>query len=309
MTMTKPKTTSDPFDFSAKFVPEAKTESWDDLLAGEFTAKRAKVDDVDVADGGYLTWLYGSSTARMGAWPPEFAKKAIVFMDSRKNNRRDRSPHYKQGRIDRRNSNEKADVTYQLVKGFQEMIVEDPRITFISHPGCEADDLVAIAAWKWGTADEPLRVFGRDKDLLQIGSYFSMVEKDGEDVTLEHFHEGLPKALQNAGPLEAWQIPIVLALLGDKSDSVPRFLPRGPSGLRILAEMLWGTDKPWDEFLRQFPEAVPNLFDVLLPDPFLFGLAPEDCIPLLKENRWQHDLLRKLDPKLKKKVMSWRLLR
>jgi len=285
------------------------SSGWDALLETETKKKRAKVNDIDVADGGYLTWLYGSATRRMSAWPPEFIRNALVMMDSKKSNRRDRSPHYKSGRVERRERSERANETYLLVKDFQRLIVEDPRITFLSVPGCEADDLVAIAAWKFGDPTEPLHVFGQDKDLLQIGPYFTMVEKEGEEVTLGHFHEGLPKALQNAGPLEAWHIPIVLALLGDRSDSVPRFLPRGPVGLRVLAEMLWGTDKPWQMFEEKFPEALPNLYDVLLPDPFLLGLGPGDTIPLLREKRWDAQLLKRLTPGLKKRTKEWHLLR
>lgn len=280
---------------------------WDELLQTEQKKKRVKVSQIDVADGGYLTWLYGSSTNRMQAWPPDFLRSAIIFMDSDVNNRRLRSPHYKQDRIDRRDTNERSYETWRLVKDFQKIIVEDPRLKFISVQGCEADDLVALAAWKFGDPTEPLRVFGQDKDLLQIGSYFDLVNKDGEAVTLEHFHEGLPKGLQKDGPLESWHIPLVLSLLGDKSDSVPRFLPRGPSGLAQLAELLWRTERPHEAFSRDFPEAIGNLYDVLLPDPALLGLSIDETVQVLKEGRWTPALLSRLNPSLKRRVKRWKL--
>lgn len=284
--------------------------TWEEIAKGEFKRRRGRVAGIDLADGGYLTWLYGSSPHRMMGWPPEFVSTSVIAMDSQFSNRQERSPHYKSARLQRREENDSDQETWVLVKSFQKSVREDPRLSLIEIRGCEADDLIGLAAWKFGDPSEPLSVFGTDKDLLQIGPYFSLTNREGESLSLERWHEGLPKALQSPNEvLEPWMIPILLSLLGDSSDSIPRVAERGLTGLRKVGHILWGTDDPWGEFDRIYPEAQQNLYDTLLPDPFLFGIEPEELTEVLKGDLWNPQMLRRLTPRLRRQVHSWTLRR
>ena len=266
-----------------------------DLLDKEKEELRDGLEHVQVVDGGYLAWKYGSSIERMYSWPPPWLLGATIMMDSRESNRRDRFPAYKSARISRREIDDYAKRIHRMVAEFQAMIKKDERFNFVEVPGAEADDLVALAAWGYG-ADEPVRVLGKDKDLLQLGSYFTLLDGSGVEVTLENYYDTLPKTLQKAGSLEAWQIPLILAILGDKSDSIPRLCPPGIPGLTWMRELIWGGN-PWS-YLRQTPEAAQNFYNVILPDPHMLGLGIEETVELAAAGKWNHKLL-------PKRVVKW----
>lgn len=265
----------------------------------------------DVADGGYLSWLYGSASFRHAAWPPRFTgRKPLVFMDSRSELfRKQRSPHYKEGReIKRENDPQWKDRT-AMVLHFREIVEElDGRFKFVRIEGLEADDLVALAAWA-KSKRKPLRVMGIDKDFLQLHPYLTLRDKDNARVTFARFQDKLPKALHYPRITKGWQILITLALLGDKSDSIPRILALRQVGLAFLAA-LYGYDRE-----RAFQEAyavykekfLVNLYDVILPDPMFFGLSPEETFVLAKNGDWNPGLLDTLPDDKLQELASWRL--
>lgn len=297
-------------------MPIQRTNDWaselEDVEAtneGQYAPRAAL--EVDVADGGYLSWLYGSSTSRHAAWPPHFVgRKPVILMDSRGPLfRKLRSPHYKSGREVRRDENPLAYNRKNLVMEFRNLVEEeDGRFTFARIEGLEADDLVALAAWKFGSKTHPLRVMGIDKDFLQLP--VQIIDKDGQRVELSKFQYRLPKALQEPVLTQGWQLLISLALLGDKSDSVPRVLaPR--TGLSFLANL-------WDmtqnrAFLTAFDHyGVPflnNLYDVILPDPHILGMDRGDVFSALTttNSRWDARLYHQIKKSIDLEVSSWNL--
>lgn len=266
--------------------------------------------EVDIADGGYLSWLYGSSILRHQAWPPKFhGKKPIVVMDSRTVlYRRLRSPHYKLNRESKREDDEKMQARTKMVRDFRQLVEEeDGRFKFVRIEGLEADDLVALATWLWnGTDEKPVRLMGIDKDFLQVEG-LRISDKDNVPVTLSRFQERLPKACQEPRMTRPWQVPLTLALLGDKSDGVPRILaPRTP-GLSFLASLFSMTQAEaylaaYEHYGEDFAR---NLYDVALPDPYILGFNVDDCLEAFVTERWTSKLWRKVWPHVQQEVLSW----
>ena len=279
---------------------------WDDLVSELYEERTGReTEPVDIGDGGYLSWLYGSSTARMGNWPPPFLRGATIMMDSRVELRRKaRSPHYKAKRSARRKESVEAQAKWQMVHDFADLIEEDPRFDFLRVDGLEADDLVALWAWKFGTENR-VKVFAIDKDFLQLDPYLELVKMGGDEVSLGTYIEGLQKRLHGYGPLKPEHIPMILSLLGDSADSIPRLLARGVVGLDFLAHVLWGTDKPWTEIDREYPDAAANLYDVILPEPEVFGLDVNQVFKIVRDGQWHDGLLKKLMPPYKRMVQGW----
>jgi len=266
----------------------------------------------DLADGGYLSWLYGSSELRHQAWPPKFlGPKPLVVMDSRSQlYRRQRSPHYKLNRELKRSDDTKMRDRTQLVHEFRELVEEeDGRFRFVRIEGLEADDLVALAAWRYGSRKRPVRLMGIDKDFLQVSSLL-ISDKDNEQVTFERFQARLPLACQQPVISEPWQIPLTLALFGDNSDGVPRILaPRAP-GLNFLAS-LWAMDPAeayvtaYDHYGDDFQR---NLYDVALPDPHILNLSSDECLEAFVTGWWGPQLWDSVWSEIQQEVDSWKLL-
>lgn len=265
----------------------------------------------DMADGGYLSWLYGSSEIRHQAWPPKFlGPKPVVVMDSRSTlYRRQRSPHYKLNREMKRGEDHRMEARTQLVREFRDLIEEeDGRFRFVRIEGLEADDLVALAAWRYGRGKRPVRLMGIDKDFLQVENLV-ISDKDNIPVTMERFQHRLPGACQQPRITRPWQIPITLALFGDKSDGVPRILaPRTP-GLSFLAS-LWAMDcrmaflTAYEHYGDDFSR---NLYDVALPDPHILDAKPDDVMEAFVAGDWNAKLFDSVWPEIKTEVESWSL--
>jgi hypothetical protein len=285
-------------------VEELEDDDW------EPPAPRATLKS-DLADGGYLSWLYGSSELRHQAWPPKFlGPKPIVVMDSRTVLfRRQRSPHYKLNRETKRGENLRTQERTKLVHNFRELIEEeDGRFRFVRIEGLEADDLVALAAWRYGKPKRPVRLMGIDKDFLQVSNLI-ISDKDNEQVTFERFQHRMPLACQEPVISAPWQIPLTLALFGDKSDGVPRILaPRAP-GLGFLT-YLWSMtpELAYLEAYSEYGEAfMDNLYDVALPDPHILGLSPDECLEAFCTGFWGPKLWDHLWPAIQQEVDSWKL--
>ncbi|MEK0324230.1 MAG: hypothetical protein QQN63_00870 [Nitrosopumilus sp.] len=262
---------------------------------------------IHIVDGGYLTYLYGVSGWASEHWPPTFIRDALFMMDDKDNVRYDLMPDYKGERKARRAANPDQRRSHDKVESFREIIRGDPRINVVQVSGLEADDLVVLAAWAFRRRkDIKARVLGVDKDLLQGARHLYLYDHNGKRKRISNFQRRLGKTLQSP-QIKAAHIPMVLAILGDKSDSIPRLLP--PRQLGTLWRLLFDNDgKPdWTAAYRMFGEAfLLNLYTCILPHPSIFGFNPLESFRTLSKGSWSPALLNDISsPSLRKEVRSW----
>ncbi len=256
-----------------------------------------------IVDGGYITHVFGMTGWGQANWPPLFLRDSIVMMDSKeKTIREEQYPKYKGERRKRRKDNPYLHETWKRVRSFREIIHDDPRLTLSQVPGLEADDLVVLAAWKFKSCN----VLGIDKDLLQASRYMRMYNYHGERITRASFQHRLAKTLQS-NPLYSRHIPMVLSILGDKSDSVPRLL--APRDLGTLWRMLWDSGTPdWDAAYNKWGKLLlRNLSLVLLPHPSVFNLKRKEMFDIVRAGEWRPKLLSQLVPYIREEVDKWTL--
>lgn len=216
-----------------------------------------------IVDGGYLSWAHGAMGAK--SWMSvrssySMHSGSLILLDSHESDRKKFYPLYKAHRKEQR---AKREDVHEKVLAFQAYLREDPSLRKIECPGMEADDLVSILVSRYH-----LPVIGADKDLLQIPG-IRMHHLDGAEVTEENFRRRLPKTI---APLVTREnVLLILTVLGDKSDDIPRLLPAGQ--LHTLATILRSHD-PWEAVGDIWgDEALRNLSLAVLPSPWTF-LAP-----------------------------------
>jgi 5'-3' exonuclease len=153
----------------------------------------------------------------------------IVALDSPPYDRLKAYPEYKAGRP-------RDDGYIQVCRWTRERLVADG-YSIAAHPGAEADDVIATLAHLLTGASlaEDVRIFGADKDCLQCVTEW----KSG--ITVRQFVPG-------AGGFEVrdveWvktrygvtpeQIPLLLAIMGDKGDNIPGIAGIGEKGAAKL---------------------------------------------------------------------------
>lgn len=261
----------------------------------------------DIVDGGYLTWIYGGKPFARGNWPPQSVRGALLALDCLDETfRKQRNSEYKANRIDRRFEDPVLYQQWQRIRELRREVVEDPRLNCVRIPGLEADDIIALAAWKFVKAKKQLQLLAQDKDLLQIRGV-CITDNKGDPVDLARFANRLPKAITRER-LFRNQIPLILALMGDKSDNIPRLVAR--YDLYIMSQVLRtkpikkGYTQAYKEYGKPFLD---NLYAVVLPDPCIFGYKEKDVYELLAEEKWGANLLPSLLPEYQKEVKSWKI--
>ncbi len=184
-------------------------------------------------------------------------------MDSRHSGRKDFYPLYKSHREDRK---EKSPVKVQKVMDFQDYIREDISLRIIEFDELEADDLVALFVQNYKTD-----VMAIDKDLLQI-SGIQMHKVSNDPVTLENFIRRQPKGIQGFIK-QPRDVLVVLCLLGDSSDDVPRILPVGQ--IPLLARILSSPD-PFQVAYELYGDSfLTNYYLTALPGPWVYDPHPD----------------------------------
>lgn len=181
-------------------------------------------------DAGYLSWIYGSKAQGINAWNMarmKYSSQAggLMLLDSPKSVRKEEYPEYKAHRKDRRDVDPRKKAAHARVKSFRVILAEDPSVRSIGFDKLEADDLVAMVIGALPSTEVPWPVIGGDKDLLQIPRHDMILRKTDEtEVNMVSFIKRQPKAIQ---PFlkERWQVLLVLSLLGDSSDNVPKIMP------------------------------------------------------------------------------------
>lgn len=217
-----------------------------------------------LVDGGYLTWAYGGMGSK--SWPSVRHKysrrgKALICMDSTESARKDFYPAYKSHRKERRAEREHI---FLKVKAFQEYVREDPSLAKVEVSGLEADDLIAILY-------PGLQVIGGDKDLLQLpGINLSRITE--EPLSVGTFIKRQAKKVQAASLYQPAEILLLLTLLGDKSDDIPRVVP--PGALDVVVSLMQ-MENPWIAARELFGEQLlTNLYLAILPGPWCYDPLP-----------------------------------
>jgi hypothetical protein len=188
------------------------------------------------------------------------------------------------------NSDSKAEKKARVVWFQEEILRPDPALIMIEHFGLEADDLIAaISLLDFLT--HPIPLVGIDKDLLQLPKGFlDLRETNGTYRTYLDYAVKLPKAIQ-PWVEEPLDILLVLALLGDSSDSVPRLIPAHE--LHVLRNILMEKE-PFTQAQKEFGlPFLDNLCQTVLPSPWCFEPTPAlgEIPSLLESGEYYKQLL------------------
>jgi len=230
------------------------------------------VKEIRVLDGGYISWVYGSRQFSYLIWSQARIKylESVILQDSKTLlDRKKFFPPYKSHREQRVIDNPRLLETQVRVMKFKKYLWRDPAFELAHVEGLEADDLIAVAA----TVHDRVRVIGADKDLLQISQRRLTIEKiDGSFVTFPTFVKRLPKTLW-PHISDEWDIILILSIIGDRSDDIPRILP--PRDFDPLIKILH-EKKPFSAAAEHFGEDfIRNLYISVLPGPWAFDPIPE----------------------------------
>lgn len=259
-----------------------------------------------IIDGGYLSWVYGTKPSMHSSWTGgvrlEYGRKAkaIICLEGGNLWRNERFAAYKSKRKERTKEDpEKQKKRKHVMYFVKNYLAADPSLNTISVPGLEADDLVALFIMQ---VEKPL-VTGVDKDLLQLPFDFTLSDKDGQEVTRESYAKKGPKSLKNcfSHPLD---ILLDLCLRGDRSDSIPRVLPRRAMK---TAQKIFAHPRPFPDAKRRYGDQfVRNLELAVLPGPNCFDpITPrEDLVWLVQSKKYwrqkiREDIQEKMDEALR----------
>lgn len=247
-----------------------------------------------LADGGYISWAYGTREGAVANWkalrlPYMRRMGGLVFLDCQNDLsiRAHYDPGYKQRRRDDRAADpEMAEKRAQVHAFTTNHLVRDETIHTVWAEGLEADDLVTLFYLMYRSQAD-LAVVGADKDLLQI-PLIRMRHIDGEPITINDTFRRTSEKLRRE-VRRSRDILLMLVLMGDKSDSIPRIVP--PREFAPLIR-LFREPRPFRQALRYYgKQVVRNLYLATLPGPFCFmPLAnnPDAVIDLVDSGEyWQ----------------------
>jgi len=251
-------------------------------------------DEAQLVDGGYISWVYGSSIERYWLFRQrewmEFSKKrgTFIVMDNPHLYRKDFYPSYKGHRDVKVLEDEGWAKKVELVHQFRDVLRTDERLQAFEIDGFEADDLItALALQYWAEHNMRLRVLAMDKDLLQCADFLELTGvgiNDGKRSTLDTWREKQQKTLQPYLTHHR-HILLTLAIMGDKSDDVPRLLPS--RRLEMMIEILTDPD-PWKKASKMLgPQLVAeNLYMTVLPGPWCFThvRSPKEVFKMVRSN-------------------------
>jgi len=244
-----------------------------------------------IVDFGYLSWTFGSHLKRWMGWETakfQYSKRqnCTLIFDGGNLERTKYFPDYKIRRREKRETDpEQRQRRENVIKFSNEIVLPDANIQWVKYPGLEADDIVAAYCLMYhNDTKKALEVVGTDKDLVQMGEAIKLIKHDGEWVTIDNFRKSLQKTVQPF-VTEPKNILLLLTLLGDKSDSIPRIAELGIPGLKVVARLLQ-EENPWDKLELFYPieDVIRNLYLTILPGPWTYKnvLSPDDVFKLVR---------------------------
>ena len=222
-----------------------------------------------IIDSGYLLYHKTSYHIEMGDPRLSYLLYAMEGSDSI---RKREYPQYKANRTI-------TDTTRYVAKLRAYMAERYPNLLTIR--GCEADDVIALYVYLTGDN----QVIGVDKDLLQIPSIELTMDNKGEmyNKNLSNSPNLVAKTIYHYidFPLSAYQWMLYLALLGDKSDNIPRLVDKLHYGYDTIAELLL-SEKPFMSAHSMYGERfLRNMGLVLLPHYSLLNIGLLDILDML----------------------------
>lgn len=180
-------------------------------------------------DAGYYTYRMGSR------WPfshwityvdPEFLRTGVFLMDSAPESRLEELPSYKGRRLQRRIDDPAKKEIAERVAEFRRSLHQPIfGLRTVEVRGSEADDLLAIFSRTSTSADY---FVATDKDFAQLKPDLKFLDSALQPIdiagrVLEKWPAYCSRMLESR-PTNRW-FALVQALLGDRSDSIPRVLP------------------------------------------------------------------------------------
>lgn len=216
-------------------------------------------------DGGYLSWVHGTRPQNFGGWPLARFKyrESLILLDSPILWRTGYYPLYKARRKSRRAGDPVRLEAHAKVMRFRAILKDDPIMKTLELVGAEADDLLGLA---WLKGHGRRAVLAEDKDLCQVPGLMDRMRDFWGEPIVSHLH--LPKYLRE--PETPGEYVLLQALLGDRSDSIPRLLPSLPRDSIFLSKVIWSSFSPLMTALALYgADLVQNLNLVLIPGPFL----------------------------------------
>jgi hypothetical protein len=191
-------------------------------------------------DGGYLVYQYVyrggyEQWVQDRALYSKFAGCTIVT-EGYKNIRKQLYPSYKANR-DITKITEKQVEYRQKAKEIFNDINTNPMFQTVYNPILEADDILAIKAL------QGYPIITSDKDLAQLPEDCNIKKLDGTSLRT-NLHAGIPKSLYDI-PLTPDLYLLTLCLFGDKTDNVPRLIPKGVKAIKD-SRKIYESDKPFE---------------------------------------------------------------
>ena len=232
-----------------------------------------------LVDGGYLAWVYGPDRDKQlsfinQAWMRYSTRvNCVIVQDGGQLERTKYYPDYKSKRRERYKEDAARLAKKEMVGHFINILNDHPYVNTLKVPGLEADDIVTALPMRHY---EPLTVVGTDKDLIQLGEHqIHLIRKNQFVTDVPYFASGQAKTIQPA-ITQPYHVLMILSVLGDKSDSIPRLLPTGIKALRTFVPML-ESENPFRECYDRFGEEFKrNLYISILPGPWVFKDVPTD---------------------------------
>lgn len=247
-----------------------------------------------VIDGGYLAWVFGSAPSRIQLWNRSVKSSfsswanAIIIMEGGNLFRNEYYPKYKLHRKEIIKKDPSARARRIRVSRFVDSMNQDPTLETLKFPGLEADDV--IAAWavlNWHEHGTPLNLIAIDKDYLQLYPQVSIHKTDNTIVDFDGWVIRQQKTLQ---PFltQPWHITMMLALMGDTSDNVPRLVEAYK--LNHVIQIL-ESKNPWVAAFEKYgQDFIRNLYLTVLPGAWCFDFnntgtpTPHECFLTIAED-------------------------
>jgi 5'-3' exonuclease len=151
----------------------------------------------------------------------------------------------------------------------------------VYNPLLEADDILAIKAL------QGFIIVTNDKDLSQLPEWCNIEKLDGTPLR-DNLYAGLPKSMHHL-EMTPDRYLLTLCLYGDKSDNIPRLIPKGRKAIQESLT-IYEAVNPWEVAYNLYGTALlDNLYAAILPNPYALQgmvLDREDVYNLVKEGEY-----------------------
>jgi len=218
-----------------------------------------------IVDFGYLSFLLAANFYGESWLDARDSYRDALLCGESWTLRKEIFPGYKAGRKVKRDGDAEKEATYQRVRDFRDYMRTDNTVHLVEHEGAEADDLVVALSYRF----PGIPIIGVDKDLTSSpGVWNRMITHKGEKPN--PIWKKLPKYQANC-KIAPWSLYLRQALIGDKSDSIPRLLPS--NGAQAIWYDAYNPKQPLRSIMNFYDiykeDLILNLQLVLIPTPLL----------------------------------------